>query len=85
MRFGHTENQVCAGSYAGALKIWDLEAARLLRTLTGHKASIRAIEFHPYGDFITSGSSDTSVKVSFLFYTFLLERDHSKLFCSNSI
>lgn len=63
VRFGHTENQVCAGSYAGALKIWDLEAARLLRTLTGHKASIRAIEFHPYGDFITSGSSDTSVKL----------------------
>ncbi|KAK9510010.1 hypothetical protein O3M35_004885 [Rhynocoris fuscipes] len=63
VRFGHTENQVCAGSYGGALKIWDLEAAKLLRTLTGHKASIRAIEFHPYGDFITSGSSDTSVKL----------------------
>lgn len=63
VRFGHTENQVCAGSFAGALKLWDLEAAKLMRTLTGHKGSVRAIEFHPYGDFITSGSADTSVKV----------------------
>lgn len=63
VRFGHTENQVCAGSSAGALKLWDLEAARLLRTLTGHKGSVRAIEFHPYGDFITSGSADNCVKL----------------------
>ncbi|CAH1388712.1 unnamed protein product [Nezara viridula] len=63
VRFGHTENQVCAGSFAGALKLWDLEAAKLLRTLTGHKGSVRAIEFHPYGDFITSGSADSTVKL----------------------
>ena len=34
-RFGHTEELVCAGSQTGALKIWDLEAARLVRTHTG--------------------------------------------------
>ena len=36
VRFGHTEELVCAGSQSGALKIWDLEAARLVRTLTGN-------------------------------------------------
>ena len=55
VRFGHTEELVCAGSTSGALKIWDLEAARLVRTLTGHKAGIRCIDFHPYGDFLSSG------------------------------
>ena len=43
VRFGHTEELVCAGSTSGALKIWDLEAARLVRTLTGHKSGIRCI------------------------------------------
>ncbi|KAF6214639.1 hypothetical protein GE061_009382 [Apolygus lucorum] len=63
VRFGHTENTVCAGSVAGALKVWDLEACRLMRTLTGHKSSVRCVEFHPYGDFLTSGSKDTSIKL----------------------
>ena len=63
VRFGHTEELVCAGSASGALKIWDLEAARLVRTLTGHKSGIRCIDFHPYGDFLSSGSGDTNLKL----------------------
>lgn len=63
MQFGHTEELVCAGSQTGALKIWDLEAAKIVRTLTGHKGTIRCMDFHPYGDFLTSGSLDTSIKV----------------------
>nr|XP_040572515.1 katanin p80 WD40 repeat-containing subunit B1-like [Lepeophtheirus salmonis] len=63
VRFGHTEELVCAGSQSGALKIWDLEAARLVRTLTGHKSGIKCIDFHPYGDFVSSGSTDTNLKL----------------------
>ena len=63
MRFGYTEELVCAGSQSGALKIWDLEAAKLLRTLTGHKSGVKCIDFHPYGDFLCSGSSDTSLRL----------------------
>lgn len=33
------------------------------RTLTGHKSSIKCTDFHPYGEYITSGSMDTNVKV----------------------
>lgn len=63
VKFAHTEDMVCAGSQAGALKQWDLEAAKLFRTLTGHKAGIKCIDFHPYGDFLASGSLDTSIKL----------------------
>ncbi|KAB7499121.1 Katanin p80 WD40 repeat-containing subunit B1 [Armadillidium nasatum] len=63
VRFGGSEELVCAGSLSGALKIWDLEATKIVRTLTGHKANIRSIDFHPYGDFICTGSLDTNIKL----------------------
>lgn len=55
---------MCAGSQTGALKIWDLEAVKIVRTLTGHKSAVRCMDFHPYGDFLASGSSDANIKVS---------------------
>jgi katanin p80 WD40 repeat-containing subunit B1 len=64
---------VCAGSAAGAVKVWDLEAARMVRTLTGHRAGIKALDFHPYGDFLATGSTDTNMKVNlhtFHYYVF---------------
>lgn len=63
VRFGQTEDLVCAGSQTGALKIWDLEHAKLARTLTGHKAGIRCMDFHPYGELLASGSLDTAIKL----------------------
>ena len=63
VRFNQTEELVCAGSQTGALKIWDLEAAKLNRTLTGHKSGIKCTDFHPYGDFLASGSHDTTLKL----------------------
>ena len=36
----------------------------VVRTLTGHKANIRSLDFHPYGEFVASGSNDTTVRVS---------------------
>lgn len=63
VQFNQLEELVCAGSYAGALKVWDLEAARLVRTLNGHKYAIKSIDFHPYGDFLASGSADSSIKM----------------------
>lgn len=37
----------------------------VVRTLTGHKANVRSLDFHPYGEFVASGSNDTTVKVWF--------------------
>ncbi|KAJ8303196.1 hypothetical protein KUTeg_019592 [Tegillarca granosa] len=67
VRFGHEEEMVVAGSISGALKVWDLEQAKIMRTLTGHKSSIRSLDFHPYGDYTASGSLDANVKVSLSF------------------
>ncbi|KAJ7312526.1 hypothetical protein OS493_039604 [Desmophyllum pertusum] len=63
VKFNSGEDLVIAGSQSGTLKIWDLEAAKIVRTLTGHKSSIRGIDFHPYGEFVASGSLDTNVKL----------------------
>lgn len=63
VRFGQTEDLVCAGSQTGALKIWDLEHAKLARTLTGHKAGIQCMDFHPYGELLASGSLDTAIRL----------------------
>ena len=35
----------------------------VLRTLTGHKSSVRSMDFHPYGDYVATGSLDTNIKV----------------------
>lgn len=35
----------------------------VLRTLVGHKANICSLDFHPYGEFVASGSQDTNIKV----------------------
>lgn len=48
----------------------------VLRTLTGHKANIRCLDFHPYGEFVASGSLDTNVKVSYV--PILLANDYSE-------
>lgn len=49
--FDGPEELVAAGSRGGSVKLWDLAHEKLVRTLTGHRASIRCMDFHPYGDF----------------------------------
>lgn len=63
VKFHPNEDQLASGSNSGAVKLFDLEAARVLRTLNGHKASVQCIDFHPYGEFIASGSCDNSIKL----------------------
>lgn len=40
-----------------------LSSLLVLRTLMGHKANICSLDFHPYGEFVASGSQDTNIKV----------------------
>lgn len=40
-------------------------ASLVLRTLMGHKANICSLDFHPYGEFVASGSQDTNIKVRY--------------------
>ncbi|KAJ3287153.1 Katanin p80 WD40 repeat-containing subunit B1 [Borealophlyctis nickersoniae] len=57
------EEIAVAGSTSGTIKLWDLEHAKVIRTLAGHKSNTRCVEFHPFGDFFASGSADNSVKI----------------------
>ncbi|GMF25588.1 unnamed protein product [Phytophthora lilii] len=54
---------VVAGSQAGSIKVFDLEAGKVSRTLKGHMASTTTVDYHLYGDYVASGSRDTIVKV----------------------
>uniref|UniRef100_A0A8V0ZQZ9 Uncharacterized protein n=1 Tax=Gallus gallus TaxID=9031 RepID=A0A8V0ZQZ9_CHICK len=46
-----------------SIGVWDLEAAKILRTLLGHKANICSLDFHPCGSSVASGSLDTAIKL----------------------
>ena len=39
----------------------------VLVTQLGHRSSIRSLSFHPYSNYIATGSADTNVKVSLRF------------------
>ena len=64
VRFNQTEEMVCAGSQGGVVKIWDLEAAKIIRTLIGHNDdAVQCVDFNPSGFYLcSSGYNDHSVK-----------------------
>jgi len=35
----------------------------VVRTVAGHRSNCTAVEFHPFGEFFASGSSDTNLKI----------------------
>lgn len=47
----------------GIIKKWDLNQCENNSTFYGHMKSVRSIDFHPYGDYLVSGSHDTSVRL----------------------
>ncbi|TYK26379.1 katanin p80 WD40 repeat-containing subunit B1-like protein isoform X1 [Cucumis melo var. makuwa] len=61
--FDSAEVLVLAGASSGAIKLWDLEEAKMVRTLSGHRSNCTAVEFHPFGEFFASGSRDTNLKI----------------------
>ena len=60
--FDAQEEVVAAGAASGTLKLWDLHEARCVRSLTGHRSEALSLAFHPFGDFLASGSLDTNMK-----------------------
>ncbi|GMG98946.1 hypothetical protein Nepgr_000786 [Nepenthes gracilis] len=50
-------------STSGTIKLWDLEEAKIVRTLTGHRSNCISVDFHPFGEFFASGSLDTNLKI----------------------
>lgn len=63
VRFSTSEKLIVAGSQSGSLRVWNMEEAKIQRTLMGHKANVCSLDFHPYGEFVASGSVDTNIKL----------------------
>lgn len=61
--FGKGEECVLAGSQAATIKLFDLQHAKVAKTITGHRAAVTALDMHDGGNFFASGSVDTNVKV----------------------
>lgn len=41
----------------------DISSNTVIRTLAGHKSSVKCVEFHPFGEFFASAASDSSIKL----------------------
>ena len=61
--FSRDETSIYTGSIGGTVKAYDINEGRAYRTFNGHLSSVVSIHSHPYGDFIGTGSVDTSVRV----------------------
>nr|KYP61085.1 Katanin p80 WD40 repeat-containing subunit B1 isogeny 1 [Cajanus cajan] len=61
--FDSAEVLVLSGASSGVIKLWDLEEAKMVRTLNGHRSNCTAVEFHPFGELFVSGSSDANLKI----------------------
>ena len=47
---------------AGEVKLWDIEAARLIRDLNGHRGFVCQVKFSPDGKTVVSGGADGTIK-----------------------
>lgn len=65
VKFAYSDNFVYSADEHGIIKRWDLMSGGLTATSTfyGHMKSVRTLDFHPYSEYVASGSNDTSVRL----------------------
>ncbi|KAL7745768.1 hypothetical protein ACLKA6_009965 [Drosophila palustris] len=61
VRFAYKDNFVYSADDIGIIRRWDLNAQRIFSTLNGHMKSVRTLDFNPSGEYVVSGSNDTTV------------------------
>jgi WD40 repeat protein len=54
---------LASGSQDETIKLWNLKTGDLLRTLTGHKGSVRSVAISADGQTLASGSLDQTIKL----------------------
>jgi WD40 repeat protein len=54
---------IASGSYDGTVKLWEVSAGKLLRTLSGNSLHVLSVAFSPDGQTFASGSGDRKVKL----------------------
>ena len=55
--------RLAVGTWAGKIKLWDVEAGRLLRELAGHGAGVWRLGFSADGKLLGSGSMDQTARI----------------------
>ena len=53
---------MATGDADGVIKIWDLQAGKLMKELTGHSGAVNTLEFHPSECLLASGSADKTIR-----------------------
>jgi WD40 repeat protein len=61
--FSPDNKLIVSGGYDNTVKVWDAATGALIRTFTGHTATVWAVGFSPDGKSIASASSDKTVKI----------------------
>jgi WD40 repeat protein len=52
-----------AGSRDGAVKLWNVDTGKIIKTLTGHTAGVGSVSWSPDGGRMVSGSEDGTFRV----------------------
>jgi WD40 repeat protein len=63
MAIAPNNQYLITGSEDKTIKIWQLQTKKLLQTLVGHTAAVKAIALSPDGEIIASGSEDKTIKI----------------------
>lgn len=56
-------NFLASGSNDKTIKVWEMNAGKLIKTLIGHNGSAIAVAISPNGELLASGSGDNTIKV----------------------
>ena len=61
--FSPDGKQLVSGSLDETVRLWDVETGACVRTLEGHRYTVRSVSFSPDGRLLASGSYDTTVRL----------------------
>ncbi|KAF5201398.1 F-box-like/WD repeat-containing protein TBL1XR1 [Thalictrum thalictroides] len=54
---------LASASFDSTIKLWDVEAGRVLHTFCGHSEPVYSVAFSPNGEYLASGSLDRSMQI----------------------
>uniref|UniRef100_A0A1A9VNI2 WD_REPEATS_REGION domain-containing protein n=1 Tax=Glossina austeni TaxID=7395 RepID=A0A1A9VNI2_GLOAU len=75
VRFAYNDDFVYSADDIGIIRRWDLNAQTICSTLNGHMKSVRTLDFNPSGEYVVSGSNDTTVRSNSVFRQNRLEEE----------
>ena len=63
--FDRQDTGLVTGNLGGTIKVYDSnENKKPWRNLQGHRSGVVSVDYHPFGEFLCSGSNDTMVSLS---------------------